>query len=1236
MENMLNYNDELNSIMRTIENKFTNDIRNILSGASTLDEYNTRNSEIFNSINLNTEKQYQAKFKELLNAEYNKGLIGEKKELFEDEIIITNIEITDKLISRYISEGRIQELLNFVAEDKHKFTVEQAQAIYDEVRSMKGDFLLSIETLQPYGEERVSHTTFGESIKERFVKMVSGGGMWFKPRGNKVSDDFGEYDINDIKNITFKPINRPSRIIANKNGRFFARLNATSIDLSEYQIYTEEQTHDKELMEGRKHCLIGALYNSGVANENLFELREAYNPRSSIPKNKMKIIAETIHHNIILYQIDKSSKNKRTRIRKTLYDCKKKGENSIPNKGDVHIALYNKHYFKYEETGYSRFFINNYERLKDVKDPYKITKIQTHKNKKINNSEPIGDLIDKILKENKNICYYDAMDRINNTVTYFRKGDRKTSIHSLQLIEKLDKKGYFVKGDMKVFVEASINDELKDHVYLNNIEEEQREMKDVKVIIKSDEEWQEKIESLNIFYSDCESVVNKKLVKHNLLMLGTASNSDINNLTKDNVSIFHVCDPKFNGEEQSSEQLVVNAWLNRMTDNGRKDALCYFHNLKYDYHLIEKYLNISKKCEKSNQFYMVTIRHKVGFKKSVKVVLVDSYKLLSMALCKFHDSFNLPEEICKKEAIWYQYYTKENHNIKCGTNKYRKHLPRNQQLIFDNFLDQCSEDKTMALKYGYIIENGIKKFNPTEYYKEYLRLDCLVLKYGLKAFNKMIMEITKNKMIIYESLTISSLTDMFMKIEGAYKGIYEVQGNLRAYIAKAVRGGRVCVNEKFQKKILEGKFTCLDGVSLYPSAIKRLCIELGLPTGPARRLIDKSKWNEYIYSIVTVKITKVKIHQQLPMISYKEDGKIIYSNIPPKESIVVDSITLQDYIKFHAIEYEIEDGVYWNDGVNKKMGEIIQNLFNKRLECKESKPPRQSLGDVLKLMLNSAYGKTITNKIYSKKNIIKISGYQKNKTTKKWEEITKDKWDNYLYNNFNTIKSFRYINEQQIEVKEIQIDDSYNRGHVGCAILSMSKRIMNEIFDICNSNDIILYYTDTDSMHLNFDEVNKLAEKYEEVYGRKLIGKDLGNFHNDFEIKGVNHTIYSVLLIPIARKTYHDTLEYVNDNGEKIQHPHNKLKGITKAGLEDAAKNIKFSHDGKTPNYANLYKFLAQDGAYNMILNPINKEENIENVTFKYDQEGVFTTNQFTRMTCFIDDNKKRPSENDLDWILQL
>jgi hypothetical protein len=634
-----------------------------------------------------------------------------------------------------------------------------------------------------------------------------------------------------------------------------------------------------------------------------------------------------------------------------------------------------------------------------------------------------------------------------------------------------------------------------------------------------------------------------------------------------------------------------------MTKGGKNNALCYFHNLKYDYHILEQYLNIRGRREKDGQLYNI-----VCFYKGKEIELRDSYKILSFPLSKFGKEFDLPKEIRKKEAIAYDYYTRENNNKVIPTSEYRQLLSSEEKIIFKQVVKN---------EQSYNISN--KTFNPLEYYKEYLRLDCLVLKKGIQKFDELIKEITENKMSVYESLTISSLTDKYMKIEGSYEGVYEVQGNLRAYIAKAVYGGRVCVNKKYKKKVIKGKISDYDGVSLYPSAINRLCRELGLPKGKAKRYelndltkLNNSGWKDKNYSIMTVKITKVNKKQQMPFIAQKEEGSIKYINTAPTKPIIIDSITLEDYINFHEIEYELLDGVYWNEGGNKKMGEVIQRLFNARLQAKKDK--KTALSNIIKLMLNSAYGKTMITKSKCEKVIVKTHKYKKVKG--KWIKEEKTNLQNYVYNNFNTIKNYRKINDDVYEFERTKADDSYNRGHIGCAILSTSKRIMNEVFDVANDNEYPIYYTDTDSLHCNMEDVPRLENAFRARYNKELNGKQLEQFHTDFDLEGAKDEIYATKSIFLGKKSYMDYLESKDENGNTINGFHIRLKGITKEGLEHEAKKYNNS-------YLGLYEDLAKGIEKKIILNPFNEEENKQKVLFDFKDGKVSTKAKFGRIVKF-------------------
>ena len=84
----------------------------------------------------------------------------------------------------------------------------------------------------------------------------------------------------------------------------------------------------------------------------------------------------------------------------------------------------------------------------------------------------------------------------------------------------------------------------------------------------------------------------------------------------------------------------------------------------------------------------------------------------------------------------------------------------------------------------------------------------------------------------------------------------------------------------------------------------------------------------------------------------------------------------------------------------------------------------------------------------------------------------------------------------------------------GASVLSMSKRIMNEI--VCMAEDLgnNVYYQDTDSMHIEHDKIQQFSEAFQKKYNQEIIGEDfIGCFYNDFdELKDC-----------LLRNMYHDS-----------------------------------------------------------------------------------------------------------------
>ena len=85
---------------------------------------------------------------------------------------------------------------------------------------------------------------------------------------------------------------------------------------------------------------------------------------------------------------------------------------------------------------------------------------------------------------------------------------------------------------------------------------------------------------------------------------------------------------------------------------------------------------------------------------------------------------------------------------------------------------------------------------------------------------------------------------------------------------------------------------------------------------------------------------------------------------------------------------------------------------------------------------------------------------------------------------------------ERIILKKVKsISPHYNYVHCGVDTLSMSKRIMNRVFGSASDIGVNIYYQNTDSTHLNYEDVDKVVKRYKEEYGLTLVGEELGKFH---------------------------------------------------------------------------------------------------------------------------------------------
>ena len=86
---------------------------------------------------------------------------------------------------------------------------------------------------------------------------------------------------------------------------------------------------------------------------------------------------------------------------------------------------------------------------------------------------------------------------------------------------------------------------------------------------------------------------------------------------------------------------------------------------------------------------------------------------------------------------------------------------------------------------------------------------------------------------------------------------------------------------------------------------------------------------------------------------------------------------------------------------------------------------------------------------------------------------------------------------------------------------------MNKVFSCPDDCEIKVYYQDTDSIHLNYDDVPKIVDRYKDKYGLELVGEDLGNFHVGFGLYGATSEIYAVESLFLGKKTCIASLESI-------------------------------------------------------------------------------------------------------------
>ncbi|HNL16780.1 MAG TPA: DNA polymerase, partial [Chitinophagales bacterium] len=649
-------------------------------------------------------------------------------------------------------------------------------------------------------------------------------------------------------------------------------------------------------------------------------------------------------------------------------------------------------------------------------------------------------------------------------------------------------------------------------------------------IVKENVQYHNKIEKKsdfgNIYFADFECFMDDNNI-HKPYQIGFES------YNKDD----YICLNYSEGHDLSTSMLDIICKKN----TNEKEIIIYFHNAKYDscFFFTNSNLYRINPLVKNGTFYKLnfTYYHK---NKPYKFEIRDTYKHLNYPLSEFPTLFkNINKEYHQKEIMPYNFYKldkikKRICDIKDAVQSLKKYGYQIKDDDINHFVKNIDKWK---------LRRGENTFDIIGYSREYNKLDVKILKYGFLEWRKQILEFTQ--LDIFDILTTASLSQKYFEKEGAYANINKLNQIPRKFIHSTVYGGR-CASRYNRKYKIDGKIQDFDGVSLYPSAIHRMK-ELGGILQGLPKILNKEQLNmEFLNKcdgyFVQIKIKKIDI-KPFSQIPFKQNKKMIYDNKKLIGEIVqIGKIQLEDLIKFENCEFELIKGYYFDEGRCDVLCNKILYLFEKRLELKKQSNPLEA---VIKLLLNSAYGKTI-----QKENETKLIVLQNKEIKHKNKRI--NLYKKHIDYNYNNIKSSNKMGESDNMLIEnyIDINEHFGMPHIGSEILAMSKRIMSEVMDLAECNGIKIYYQDTDSMHLKEDDVLKLETLFKQKYGRELIGKKMGQFHCDFTSKKIKGNLYSKKCIILGKKSYMDIL--TNENGEIDYHI--RMKGIPQASIDHYMK----------------------------------------------------------------------------------
>ena len=854
-----------------------------------------------------------------------------------------------------------------------------------------------------------------------------------------------------------------------KEGEYFKHLHTTNIDLSKCAIYNEVQ-HQNILEEGietysydllvNRGCLYFALYTHlSMAEDvpyNVTNLNSAFAnvTRTSLKLSTVEMVANELEICIKLRYND-GLKNRTVEIGR-------KGRITDRPRYDVNMGLLGDHYFLDYPINYTMYSIVNYHQLVGVKDFENVFAMCNKKPKRDNTGKRYITTYDLVLAllELKDTHLVD----MPNIIEPVNSNGEDRQAEALQLTQ----------ADLETAVAKLTSHVLPHHhghPYDYNADLEQRK-----------QNLNKRMEKDKILGDDCVYVA-----------------CDLETQTDPVTFKIKPINSNYKLPGQKAKCFIGYDCVLQLLKSLPNNAVLYFHNTKFDItHFQEHFTRVESYVENGGRF----IFEKASFYKK-NFIIIDTMNYLGGSLKSLAEDFKLP---IGKELINYQLYNQVDKRVlDCGV--WYRSVDEDHTAYYNNdpqFLANID-------KWG--LRNKKGQYDAMAYLSNYSKLDVEILEQIFDILVKSLIDSVgvdirfgeANGYKLYP--TISSVCREVSKKYNCMDGVVSNIGIIREFIDGALVGGRTMLQNNgyvnrgsgwLKECILDEKpQVCIDANSLYPSAMVRLGkYAIGKPS--ILRDLETVGDNYYVVKIRVLKIGKKvdypilsKIVRELKIDELDPDNKKkkimnnrhFTNHFDVGEEIIVDKYTLEDAVTFQQLEYDVCFGLVWMDGFNTEIRGLVEMLYEKRLFYKSV--GNTALQTSYKLILNSLYGWLAEKPHSSKLNIIKeddVMRYVLSHSKRVSVASRIGGSSNYL------VKS----------ADDITKHENYN--HLAVGILSYSKRIMNKVFDVAFDNNIVVNYTDTDSLFLRGEDLDKLEQFYEAKYACKLYdNKLLGLFKIDMD-----------------------------------------------------------------------------------------------------------------------------------------